>query len=251
MGKAVARKSFRRKTGKAGDDCTEQSAARKDGAKKTAAFDPAVVSAGSAPCTDPAAGGAGHLSAGAKSSAGAVGSGDSDRRQSNRFYPDPVGCADVRFKKQVDLVYRAMRRERDVLVLSLSWDGAVDCLQSNSLYPDPVGCADVRFKKQADLVYRAMRRERDVLVLSLSWDGDSGSAAVDCRCVHLGLSGCKGARRTRLAVGADYLDFIAVAGWSGLSDCPQGGAQTLPLLRVDAGKGFPLLQPLWQAVPLL
>ena len=203
MGKVAARKSFRRKTGKAGDDCTEQSAARKDGAKKTAAFDPAVVSAGSAPCTDPAAGGAGHLSAGAKSSAGAVGSGDSDRRQ------------------------------------------------SNSLYPDPVGCADVRFKKQADLVYRAMRRERDVLVLSLSWDGDSGSAAVDCRCVHLGLSGCKGARRTRLAVGADYLDFIAVAGWSGLSDCPQGGAQTLPLLRVDAGKGFPLLQPLWQAVPLL
>ena len=159
--------------------------------------------AGSASCTEPAAGSAGHLPVGAKSSAGAVGSGDSDRRQSNR------------------------------------------------LYPDPVGCADVRFKKQADLVYRAMRRKRDVLVLSLSWDGDSGSAAVDCRCVHLGLSGCKGARRTRLAVGADYLDFIAVAGWSGLSDCPQGGAQTLPLLRVDAGKGFPLLQPLWQAVPLL
>ena len=172
MGKAAARKSFRRKTGKAGDDCTEQSAARKDGAEKAAAFDPAVVSAGSASCTDPAAGSAGHLPVGAKSSAGAVGSGDSDRRQ------------------------------------------------SNSLYPDPVGCADVRFKKQADLVYRAMRRKRDVLVLSLSWDGDSGSTAVDCRCVHLGLSGCKGARRTRLAVGADYLDFIAVVGWSGLSDCP-------------------------------
>lgn len=34
MGKVAARKSFRRKTGKAGDDCTEQSAARKDGAKK-------------------------------------------------------------------------------------------------------------------------------------------------------------------------------------------------------------------------
>ena len=29
MGKVAARKSFRRKTGKAGDDCTEQSAARK------------------------------------------------------------------------------------------------------------------------------------------------------------------------------------------------------------------------------
>ena len=89
---------------------------------------------------------------------------------------------------------------------------------------------------------------------SLSWDGDSGSAAADCRCVHLGLSGCKGARRTRLAVGADYLDFIAVAGWSGLSDCPQGGSadpaafaggcwKGIPHYCSHCGKQFPFCEP--------
>ncbi len=131
--------------------------------KKTAAFDPAVVSAGKVlhalilllaalvicllvqnPLLE--------LLAAVTATVGSL---------TGFIHSDPVGCADVRFKKkQADLVYRAMRRKRDVLVLSLSWDGAVDCLQSNSLYPDPVGCADVRFKKkQADLVYRAMRRK--------------------------------------------------------------------------------------------
>ena len=50
--------------------------------------------------------------------------------------------------------------EKDVLVLSLSWDGSVDCLQSDRFYPDPFGCAAVRFKKQADLVCGTIRRKR-------------------------------------------------------------------------------------------